>query len=722
MKIKFNLSPSIINVYEQSQLIFYFTKINVMDPDTYVVEGYGAMGSVTHDVLEIYAKDNSINVLETFELFYKKHNCDNKFGFDRKPLPRTPYLKAVSNGMSLLTNKYENVIAEETIIFPLIDNDDWEINIKGVIDVQANLKSNGDLVIMDYKTSSSVPADTDLDFKRQGLHYCYSVWRKKGIIPKAMIFEYIKINKKAEYNFTKEDLLEYEQYLKKLANDIMKKGTDIKNYDIGTVNGIFNCHKKRCETEKYNREQSNIKQPEQLVFNLRIDKGRVYIIDRLHPKLVAGLKKKFSYEVQNAHFVRMNSNWDGIQRLYSESTRSVSLGFFSALLDVLRQYCEHKCVEFRYTVDDQRWNNNYQLPMPDNLNNRKLRSYQIEAVETFIDKKIGVLQLGTGAGKTEIALEIIRRLGIKTLFLTNRKELLIQTGARMEQVFGFDIGCVYGGRTDLQDITVATVQSVARKLNDYTFSRYIDSVQLVVCDECHGVATKQFKQVLSKMPNTLYRLGLSATNFRDDGDDMLIEEQVGPIIYDLSAKRLIQMGYLMLPKIIFYRNLSYGLDGTYLDDYKNNIVENIGRNDKIIDLVNNEHNGKKIIILTKSVEHGQALSEQIPNSFHLHGSINKKVRDVDFNKFKQSNGGVMVATLSIASEGLDIPNLDIIINAGANQGDVKSTQILGRVLRKLESKKEALYLDFLDGGKYTNKHSIKRYNLFKNEGYDVELI
>jgi len=80
----------------------------------------------------------------------------------------------------------------------------------------------------------------------------------------------------------------------------------------------------------------------------------------------------------------------------------------------------------------------------------------------------------------------------------------------------------------------------------------------------------------------------------------------------------------------------------------------------------------------------------------------------------------MVATLSIASEGLNIPDLDVIINASGNAGDVKSIQVLGRVLRKIEGKKEALYIDFLDAGKYTKQHSRKRYKIFEKEGYQLE--
>jgi len=88
--------------------------------------------------------------------------------------------------------------------------------------------------------------------------------------------------------------------------------------------------------------------------------------------------------------------------------------------------------------------------------------------------------------------------------------------------------------------------------------------------------------------------------------------------------------------------------------------------------------------------------------------------------FKKSNTGVLIATLSIASEGLDIPDLDIIVNASGNKADVKSIQTIGRVLRKIEGKTTGYYIDFIDTGKHTRKHSRQRALTLENEGHAIE--
>ena len=55
-KISFNLSPSSINVYYQSPLLFYLKYIAKVPDDTSVPVCYGLSGSIVHECLEKYAK------------------------------------------------------------------------------------------------------------------------------------------------------------------------------------------------------------------------------------------------------------------------------------------------------------------------------------------------------------------------------------------------------------------------------------------------------------------------------------------------------------------------------------------------------------------------------------------------------------------------------------------------------------------------------------------
>lgn len=714
-KIKFNLSPSSLNLFFESPLLFYYTYIEKAQPDTEVPDAYSSGGTLVHKILELYA-DGVKEASKNFETMWETYHMEQKTTMNGRPLPKSDYMKATTNGVRLLENRYNITKTENKYTFPFINNDKIEINLKGYVDGEGKIIETGENIILDWKTSSNV--EQGEAFRRQGLFYTFMHMKSNphlDVIP-MMVFEYVKINERKVYHFTKKELEEFEKLLYDIAKQIKEYGRDKTKYPIGDITSPFNCHAKKCAEEVMRRQEVK---KNTIQFRLVITNGRVVIQNKLSERLKKGLKAAFSYEVQNSYFIKQNSNWDGIQRLYNESKQSVALGFFDRLLDVLKQYCQLMRLEFDYSVNDTRPTKPIELAdFPSQISGKILRDYQEDAVKKALEKKIGILQLPTSAGKTEIAMEFIRRHKLRTLFVVNRKELMYQTKERMEKAYNnrVDIGVVGDGQLNTEWITVATIQSLLAKKSQLW--SLFQNVQCIICDETHIVASKSFRQLFAMLPNTLYRIGISATPKRDDGDDMLIQEGVGKVIYKISPHELMEKGYIMKPTIYFHH---VGGDKSYTqypEDYEMNIVLNDERNKKIFEIVK-ENKGKKILILTKQVGHGKYLSENIEGCFHLHGSVDKKTREKEFNAFKDGKGTIMVATMSIASEGLNIPDLDLMINSGANAGDVKSIQILGRVMRVFEGKEKAIYHDFVDKGNHTTHHSRARMKLFKNESYDI---
>ena len=132
-----------------------------------------------------------------------------------------------------------------------------------------------------------------------------------------------------------------------------------------------------------------------------------------------------------------------------------------------------------------------------------------------------------------------------------------------------------------------------------------------------------------------------------------------------------------------------------------------------------ENEGKKVLILTKLIEHGQILSDMIPGAIHLYGGTNKEQRKELMKNYANDDFKIMVSTISIFAEGIDLPSLDLIINGAANVGSVKTIQVLGRVLRKNENKDMALYYDFIDDSRFFKNASRARIRTFKSEGHMV---
>lgn len=254
-KISLNLSPSSINTYYQSPLLFYLKYLAKVPDDTSVPLCYGLSGSIVHACLEKYAKkeldrDGAYSHLLTQ---WEKQNLHIHKDINNNLLNPIDYLTAMMKGLQII-DQHENHISEETILFPFKENENIKIGIKGIIDLQATEKEGKQHVILDYKTSNSVSEDKS--FERQALFYNLLIYKQKNIIPSKTSLHYLKLGVSKDYVFSLEEIKEFENTLHEIANQILLFGTNIKNYPIGQIDDIFNSKKQAClkEIERRNRE------------------------------------------------------------------------------------------------------------------------------------------------------------------------------------------------------------------------------------------------------------------------------------------------------------------------------------------------------------------------------------------------------------------------------------------------------------------------------------
>jgi len=260
----------------------------------------------------------------------------------------------------------------------------------------------------------------------------------------------------------------------------------------------------------------------------------------------------------------------------------------------------------------------------------------------------------------------------------------------------------------------------------------------ILVSNCHNSSCTTYEEVFKALSNTKYRLGTTATAFREDKQERRMYALTGSIVCKIDSEELIKKGFLMKPIIKFFKvkesnvtKINYALlsteerhsakDSEYAREYEEGIVYNPERNEFIKEFVGKEVNSK-ILIIVKSIEHGELLNMNIEDSLFIHGSLNKKVRKEYFDILKSPKPCVVIATIKIASEGLDVPDLNILINAAANKSDNRTVQALGRILRKHESKTQATYIDFIDKSNHGAQHSWQRVKAFKAQGHKVSII
>ena len=208
------------------------------------------------------------------------------------------------------------------------------------------------------------------------------------------------------------------------------------------------------------------------------------------------------------------------------------------------------------------------------------RYYQDAAIRATLEKiarcertgepKRALLTLATGAGKTFIAVHLLKRIadaGLlkRALFVCDRDELRSQGLGALQSVFGSEAAEVYkkpDGTNNAKNarIHVATYQTLdvdtedgtANFLTTYYPENYFSHI---VIDECHRSAWGKWSQVLTRNPNAV-QIGLTATprqlEFSEKSKEAMADAQItadnikhfGEPVYEYDMSQGIEDGYL----------------------------------------------------------------------------------------------------------------------------------------------------------------------------------
>lgn len=427
------------------------------------------------------------------------------------------------------------------------------------------------------------------------------------------------------------------------------------------------------------------------------------------------VEKTSTFSVPSADFsdkYRLGE-WDGTICLYNKKTNKLPIG----LLEKVKSALETR--RYRVTITDHR-----KLPIATPKKaSITLRNYQREALKSWVEKdRWGIIAISPGLGKTEIAIQAIADLGVRTLFLVHSQDLAMQAVERLSRALGIEIGFIGSGEFNLKKINVGMVQTFYQNLKNPQFTKILEETELLIADEAHHYSARSFSAVMQRC-GARYRLGLTATPYREEGDELVFIGQLGDVVYRMSLHDGVEQGWLCKPYFKFLDvkdTADTGLDN-YQDDYKINIVDNRERNSIITaQAIEYLQDGKSILILVNRIQHGEILQKMIDGSVFLNGGMPKKKRKEMLDRFKAGEIKCVIAT-SIFDEGVDAPQIDVLINAVAQKSRGKYIQRIGRAMRINRGKEYCRIIDFIDGGIHTRRHSQMRKDTIRNEGFMVTI-
>ncbi len=164
---------------------------------------------------------------------------------------------------------------------------------------------------------------------------------------------------------------------------------------------------------------------------------------------------------------------------------------------------------------------------------RKPFPYQKAAVEAWWQAEgRGVVVLPTGAGKTFVAELAMLQAQRDTLVVTPTIDLMQQWYGVLGSNFGIEVGLLGGGYHEPKPVTVSTYDSAYLHME-----RLGNRFGFVVFDECHHLPGPSYLQTAEFLVAP-FRLGLTATLEREDGEERRLVDAVGDTVFRQEIKTL----------------------------------------------------------------------------------------------------------------------------------------------------------------------------------------
>ncbi len=352
------------------------------------------------------------------------------------------------------------------------------------------------------------------------------------------------------------------------------------------------------------------------------------------------------------------------------------------------------------------------LPEVDYQFNGALRPYQQEAVAKAAKKSFGVIEAGTGSGKTVMALDLIAKRRQPTLVVVHTKELLYQWQERARQFLGVEPGLVGDGKFTLAPLTIAIVNSARNRVEEL-----VPHFGQLIVDECHRVPASLFTDVVSRF-DCHYLLGLSATAYRSDSEmTKIIYFFMGDRLHQVDQDELKATGAILAPRIIrTVTSFTYRYRGDYQALIKA-LVQHEGRNLQIlrdIQKVALEPNNGTALVVSDRVSHCRFFEEKLKQKGVgvklLYGQLTPDTRHEIVEAVQAGEVEVLVATLQLISEGFDCPGLSTLFLTTPISFEGRLLQVIGRILRPAENK-QARVFDYIDENVPTLLRSAKARSL-----------
>ena len=316
-------------------------------------------------------------------------------------------------------------------------------------------------------------------------------------------------------------------------------------------------------------------------------------------------------------------------------------------------------------------------------------------------------------GKTFTGLAIAGKLGQKTLIIVHTVPLRNQWAAEVEKVYGITPGIIGSGKFDLSSpVVIGNTQSLYRRIQDIR-----REFGTVILDEMHHVSSPTFSKVVDTN-YARYKIGLSGTIERKDGKHVVFRDYFGQKVIKPPKENY------MTPSIWVHRSEIRFMDGS-----------NIPWANKVTQLAYNEEyihtiallaaafatKGHKVLVVSDRVHFLQACAELAGDkAVCVTGEVPHEERQTLMSKITTGEANILFGTQAIFSEGISLDDLSCLILGTPVNNEPLLTQLIGRVIRQKEGKRDPIVVDIQLKGNTARRQASNRMGYYMKQGYNIQ--
>ena len=340
-----------------------------------------------------------------------------------------------------------------------------------------------------------------------------------------------------------------------------------------------------------------------------------------------------------------------------------------------------------------------------------LRKSQEAIYDDLIDNSI--INAWVSWGKTFVGLAIAGKLGQKTLVVTHTIPLRNQWVKETEKVYGFTPGIIGSGKFETNTpIVVGNTQTLYRNI-----PKVKDTFGTIILDEMHHVSSPTFSKVIDSN-YARYKLGLSGTIERKDGKHVVFRDYFGNKVYKPPKENY------MTPIIHILKSEVRFLDGNRTP-WANRVTA-LTNNEEYIHTISMlaaayAAKGHKVLVVSDRVHFLKTCSELAgENAICVTGEVSHEDREMYLTEIRAGKKDILFGTQAIFSEGISVNNLSCLILGTPINNEPLLTQLIGRVIRKEENKKDPVIIDIHLKGNTARKQASNRMGYYMKQGYNIK--